>query len=104
MTGNVEMMFKEPDIWGPTSGGHDVIWQGRVVPKLKAIDQGAEIMFILDNRLGWSFPREWAFHALDMMANAMAIGAGYPCFTAEEKFKPFAPKASFISEETGDGA
>lgn len=96
---NVEPLFKEPDIWGPVSTGCEVIWEGRVVPKLLAYDKGEKIDFVLDGRLGFEFPRQIAFQALAFAANAMAVGAGFPCFSADKKIEHFATPCSRIEIE-----
>lgn len=96
MADNVEQLFKEPDIFGPQRSGCSVFWEGRLVPNVHAYDRGEVIEFILDGRMSWEFPREVAFQALGFMANAMAIGAGYPCFTADKKVEAFAPKVMMI--------
>ncbi len=95
---NVEPIFREPDIWGPECSGHSVFWEGRLVPKLTAYDRGERIEFILDGRMSWEFPREQAFDALGFMANAMALGAGYPCFTADHKVEAFAVKVMQLGD------
>ena len=100
MADNVEPLFKAPNIFGPERTGHDVIWDGRLVPNITARERGDQIEFTLDGRLVWTFPREWAFHALDFAANAMAFGAGYPCFTADKKVEAFAPSVSMFGGDS----
>lgn len=66
------------DMLGPKFSGHSVIIDGRLIPDLHAYDRGESIEFVLDGRLAFEFPREWAFLAAAFAANAMAIGAGFP--------------------------
>lgn len=76
---------------GPVRDGHDVIIDGRLVPNMTMFDNGETISFCLDNRMVWgSFPRELARHVASFAANAMAIGAGYPCLEADRKPECFA--------------
>ncbi len=98
---SVEQLFKEPDIFGPTCSGHSVFWEGRLVPHLHAYDRGDKIEFLLDGRMSWEFPRSEAFNALSFMANAMAVGAGYPCFTADKKREGFAPQVFGVALDGG---
>lgn len=102
MTDNIEKLFKEPDIWGPEVSGHSVFWEGRRVPNLVAYDRGDRIEFVLDGRMSWEFPRTQAFNALSFMANAMAIGAGYPCFAADHKMEAFASKVVCLGFDEGE--
>ena len=81
---------------GPELGGHAVIVDGRAIPRLTMRDKGGEIDLILDGRLAFPFAREWAVQAAYLAANAMALGAGYPCATADEKTKSFAPRVAFV--------
>jgi len=66
------------EMLGPVFSGRNVIIDGRHIPNVAMIDHGAEIEFILDGRLSYSFPRDIAWLAMAFAANAMAIGAGYP--------------------------
>lgn len=81
-----------PDMRGPERMGCDVILDERVIPNLHMHDRGDTIEFILDGRLAYEFPKEWAYLAAAFAANAMAIGAGYPFLGAETRDRPFAPK------------
>lgn len=62
---------------GPERGGNHVIVDGRLVPNLAMRDAGAQIEFVLDSRVMFSFPREWAYLAASFAFHAMAIGAGF---------------------------
>lgn len=73
-----------------------VVIDGRLIPKMTAWREGDKIWICLDNRLSTHFPSEWGWNAAWLAATAMAIGAGYPCITAESKDRPFAPQCSEI--------
>lgn len=77
---------------GPERVGNTVIIDGRAIPKLHMHDNGDEVEFVLDGRLAFGFPREWAYLAATFAANAMAIGSGYSFIGAETRERPFAPK------------
>ncbi len=91
---------------GPDRGGCSVIVDGRAIPNMHMYDNGDTIDFILDERLAFEFPREWAYLAASFAANAMAIGAGYAFSGADEKRKAFAPKCGplFSPEGSDDSA
>jgi hypothetical protein len=75
-----------------------VIVQGRVIPKLTGYKyEDGRVSLTLDHRIGADFPNEEiASQAAWMIANAMAIGAGYPSMMADSKDAPFAPKGCEI--------
>lgn len=81
-----------PDMRGPERIGCDVIIENRRVPNLHMHDRGDTIDFVLDGRMMFGFPKEWAYLAATFAANAMAIGAGWPCLTADKKCERFAPE------------
>ncbi len=91
-------------LFGPQQTGHSLIVEGRCIPNItvrKGRDEqgNEEIEFILDGRLAFGFPREWAGHAAVFAANAMAIGAGYPSLNGDNKERPFAPQVSFLGAD-----
>lgn len=82
--GNVEPLSFPADVdavvaamTGPARGGNHVIIDGRIVPNLWMRDAGAHIEFVLDNRVMFRFPREWAYLAASFAFDAMAVGAGF---------------------------
>jgi hypothetical protein len=78
-------------ITGPKAEGHTVIVEGRLVPNMTMLVEGETVSFTLDHRMTWEgFPLELAAHVASFAANAMAIGAGFPCLTAERKVEHFA--------------
>lgn len=78
---------------GATRSGESVVIDGRDVPNLRMLDRGAEIEFVLDNRMSFSFPREWAYLAAAFAAQSMAVGAGHPSLSAPHRSTiPYAPE------------
>jgi hypothetical protein len=65
---------------GPKAVGHDVIIDGHKIPNLTMIDRGEIVEFILDRRMAFEIPREYAYTAASFAATAMALGAGHPHF------------------------
>ena len=87
------------DMTGPQRTGCDVFVLGRLVPNMTMHEQASgEIGFMLDDRMMWTFPREIASQVAQFAANAMAIGAGYPCFTADKKREAFTATVSCLGE------
>ena len=75
---------------GPEMSGNAVIIEGRMVPQMTMRETETGVTLLLDGRMAWVFPKQLAHHAASFAANAMAIGAGFPCFTAERKVEHFA--------------
>jgi hypothetical protein len=80
---------------GPDLMGQSVILDGRLIPNLHAHDRGKTIEFVLDGRMAYEFPREWAWLAGLFAANAMAIGAGFPSINGK-RCEHFGPQVSQI--------
>ena len=79
------------DMKGPDRFGNDIFLDGHIVPNMVMHDKGETVELVLDGRMIYIFPREIAYLAAHFAANAMAIGAGHPCFSAPHKTgKPFA--------------
>ena len=83
---------------GPERRGHSVIVGGREVPRLHCHRVGDDIDFVLDGRFGCTVPIEYALPVAAMIANALAIGQGYPSYAAVSKDQPFAPEVIELSE------
>lgn len=81
---------------GPEQSGLSVIIEERVVPNLAMRETATDVVFVLDGRLTFGFPKAIAHQAAAFAANAMAIGAGFPCFAADHKCEAFAPKVAVI--------
>lgn len=83
-----------PDfIIGPFTENRVVI-EGRVIPNLTAIREGENVALVVDNRFSISLPKDRAYDVAWLVANAMAVGAGYPCLSSETKERPFAPQCA----------
>lgn len=99
MTNVVQMPPREepPEfIFGPFSENRVMI-EGRVIPNLTAHDNGdGTIDLVVDHRFSAPFPKDQAYAAAWLLANAMAVGAGYSCLSSETKERPFAPKGMQI--------
>ena len=68
-----------------------VMVEGRVIPKLTAYKDGNLIGLVVDKRFSISLPEDQAKTVAWLVANALAIGAGYSHLGAESKDQPFAP-------------
>jgi hypothetical protein len=86
---------KRPDwIVGPFEEWR-VIIDGRMIPRLNArrLSSGG-VSLLLDKRFILDIPDEGlAYQVASFVANALAIGEGYPWSGAETKSQPFAPQA-----------
>ena len=90
---------KPPEfIVGPFTESRDVI-EGRVIPRLTARqnDDGS-IELIVDHRFSGTFEIHQAYRVAWLIANAMAVGAGYACLRSETKEQPFAPQIIQLGE------
>ncbi len=67
-----------------------VVVDGRVIPNLTGRQEGDFAELVLDRRFGITVPIELAHGVAWMIANALAIGAGYSHLGAETKDRPFA--------------
>lgn len=76
---------------------HKVVIEGRAIPGLTAFRDGPEkIGLVVDGRFSQSVPVEMAHGIAWLLANALAVGAGYSHLGAENKDMPFAPRCSEI--------
>lgn len=83
---------------GPQRLGNELIVEGRLIPNIHVHDNGDTIDFVLDGRMSYEFPREWAYMAAIFASNAMAVGAGFPSI-AGERMQEFASECFGISHE-----
>ena len=81
-----------PSIIGPEIRGNAVIVDGLCIPNMHCFDCGDEIEIIIDRRFSYTFPKEWAYLAAAMAAQAMAIGEGYTHLEVLTKDRCFAPR------------
>ena len=89
-------------LFGPTSRAAQLIFDGRAISKIEVREEGDSVVFLLDRRLSYSFPREFAYLAAAFASNAMAIGAGFPHAGANKKFEGFAPQCAVVVRENTD--
>lgn len=87
------------EMTGPALVGNLICVDGRTVQKIVMIDRGEMVEFILDGRLSYSFPREWAYLAVSFAFSAMAVGAGFASPGAQHfTQRPFAPTVVQMGE------
>lgn len=67
-----------------------VVIDDRVIPRLTGRKMGDRVELVVDGRFGATFREEDAHQVAWLIAQAMAIGAGYPSLNAESKDQPFA--------------
>ena len=70
---------------------------GRLIPRLTGFKDGDKIGLVVDGRFSASFSVDDAYQAAWLIAQALAIGEGYPHLGAETKGRPFAPIACGLS-------
>ena len=80
------------DMKGVSTHYLTVVIEGREVPGLLMMDRGDRISLQLDRRFEIDVPIECAHPVAWMLANALAIGAGYPYLGSPNKDRPFAPE------------
>jgi hypothetical protein len=102
---NVTRLHKDPvpDMIGPKPIGNSVIVEGHIIPNMTMIDRGDIVEFVIDNRMGFEFPRECAYTAACFAATAMAIGAGHPHFKYPHKSNQAYASPCVGIEITDDG-
>ena len=71
--------------------GYTAVVEGKEIPQLMVYERvEKEITILLDRRFAIDVPREISHSVCWMIANALAIGEGYPFLGAKTKDKPFA--------------
>ena len=65
--------------------------EGRIIPRLTGFRDGDKITLVVDRRFSATFAKEDAHQAAWLIAQALAIGEGYPSLGATDKRQPFAP-------------
>lgn len=80
---------------------HKVVVDGRAIPRLTGWPQAdGRVTLILDGRFAVDYPdEEAARQSAWLIANALAIGAGYSHVGAESRDMPFAPQIAEISPD-----
>lgn len=89
---NVKPFRKQSSLFGPPVTGNRLVVEGRSIPKVVVHQRGDKVEFVLDGRFSCIVPEEYAHPVAFLLANAIAIGEGYPSANAEDKSRPFAPK------------
>lgn len=90
-------LLREPLLVGPFEE-YRVVVEGRAIPRLTGyLQEDGRITLIVDGRFMVDFPAEIAHQAAWLLANALAVGAGYTHLAAETKSQPFAPTISQVS-------
>lgn len=65
--------------------------EGRLIPQLRGFRNGDKVTLVVDGRFSIDFPEDIARGAAWLLAQALAVGAGYPHLGATSKDQPFAP-------------
>lgn len=87
---------REPLLAGPFQVWK-VIVDGRAIPGLTGFPDGeGQTALVVDDRFCITFPTEHAYGAAWLIAQAIAIGQGYPFSGALTKDQPFAPTISSV--------
>lgn len=81
-----------------------VVVDGRMIPGLTGCRDGDDrTCLVLDHRFGLTVPNEYAYGVASFVANALAIGAGYPWYGAETKDRPFAARSMQFGPDAPEG-
>jgi hypothetical protein len=74
----------------PPRSVREVTLDGDAVPGIEAreVNHGTECNVFLDGRFGITIPAEHAQSVIWLLANALAIGAGYSCHGENSVYKP----------------
>lgn len=91
---------KQPDLLVGPFHVYRVQVEGRIIPRLTGYPEkqnGVDgIMLVVDGRLGTWVEKSRAHDIAWLVANALAVGAGYSHLGAESKERQFAPFAGKI--------
>ncbi len=99
MTDNVHQFpppEKAPEFMIGPFTEYRVVIEGRLIPNLTAFREGDDVVLVIDHRLSISVPADRAYDVCWLVANAMAVAAGYPCLSSDNKDRPFAPQCAEI--------
>jgi len=74
----------------PPRIAREVTLDGYAVPFIEAkeVDDGRNINIFLDNRWGITIPAEAGEQVIWLLANALAVGAGYSCHGENSVWRP----------------
>lgn len=80
-----------------------VVVGGRAIPRLTGFREGDTMTcFVVDDRFACSVPNEVAHSVAYVIAQALAVGAGYSHAGADSKDHPFAPIATSLGDPSHD--
>lgn len=84
---------------GPFAAEWRVVIENRMIPRLTAVvsNDSSRVVLILDGRFAAEGTPEEVAKWTPMVANALAIGEGYPWYGADSKARPFAPVAQGVT-------
>lgn len=89
---------KQPDLLIGPFQTYRVMVEGRIIPRLTGFHDGDKIALVVDGRYSASFSEPDARQAAWLIAQALAIGEGYPSLGAMSKEMPFAPLGMSMGE------
>ena len=74
----------------PPRSTREITLDGYAVPDIEAreVDNGTNCNIFVDGRFGITIPAEHAQQVLWLLANAMAVGAGYSCHGENSVYRP----------------
>lgn len=76
-----------------------VVVEGRAIPRLTGYPQeDGRISLIVDGRFMADFPADIAPQAAWLIANALAVGEGFPHLGALSRDRPFAPQIVAVDQ------
>lgn len=93
------------EIAGPYGSGHTwrVLYEGKSVPNLHVRKDPDCVWLVLDERMEFHCENEAALkNAVPIVANAMAFGAGYPCFGVSHKRNEYNVPVTYIASLPSD--
>jgi hypothetical protein len=91
---------KQPDLLIGPFTYHKVVVDGRAIPRLTGYPNGDDMTtLIVDARFAIDVPNNIASSVAWLVANALAVGEGYPHLGALTKDMPFAPTISQAGSE-----
>ena len=95
MTDKVQNLY-DPEAgvvgFGVRPAGYTAVVDGHAIEKIRVWERGDNITILLDSRFSIDVPRGLSGAVCWMIANALAIGAGYSHLGADRPGYPFAPK------------
>lgn len=90
----------------PPITSRQVVLDGYAVPRVTAreINSGVDCEIVLDDRFTITLPAEFGHQVIWLVANALAIGAGYSCHGANSVVgNPYKVRVTALSEDKEQG-